>query len=103
MNNMTKKTQNQMEEKIKELVRDFAREIEVGNIDSKLLLNSWKRDLEKDLISLFSQQKEQWITELEEKLEEYKCDFNWDFEKNKEKHKSYIAFDDVIKKLKEGK
>lgn len=28
-----------------------------------------------------------------------KFDFNWDFEKNKSKHKSYIALEDIIKMI----
>ena len=29
----------------------------------------------------------------------YTCDFNWDFEKDKPKHKSYIALDKVLSLL----
>lgn len=32
-------------------------------------------------------------------VEKYKCDFNWDFEKNKEKHKSYVAISDILNEL----
>ena len=34
-------------------------------------------------------------------LDKYKCDFNWDFEKDKPKHKSYIALDKVLTLIKE--
>lgn len=35
------------------------------------------------------------------KLNKYKCDFNWDYEKDKPKHKSYIALDTVLSLLQE--
>ena len=40
--------------------------------------------------------------ELRSRIEKYKCDFNWDFKKNKAKHKSYIALDDILAILEEG-
>ena len=43
------------------------------------------------------------IKEIEKKMEKYKCDFNWDYEKNKPKHKSYIAISDILNILKEMK
>lgn len=38
---------------------------------------------------------------LRKKIEEKKCDFNWDFEKGKAKHKSYIAIDDILQLIDE--
>ena len=42
--------------------------------------------------SLLSAQK----TAIVKGFEDYKCDFNWDFKKNKEKHTSYISLSDAI-------
>lgn len=48
-----------------------------------------------EILALFKQQ----LLTIKEELNKYKCDFNWDFEKNEEKHKSYIALSDVDKIL----
>lgn len=49
---------------------------------------------------VISSSQDSFRRKVEEELNKYKCDFNWDFEKNKPKHKSYIALDDVLAKLK---
>lgn len=34
-------------------------------------------------------------------VKKYQCDFNWDFEKDKARHKSYVALDKIIEVVSE--
>lgn len=76
--------------KMHDFIRDLLAQKEH---DHKILVNT--------ILSTEKQKREQLIKELEEWVNIYKCDFNWNFEKNKPKHKSYFALDDLLTKLTE--
>jgi len=64
------------------------------------ILNKDIKDFIRNLLSTLERQvREGTIEEIREEVEKYKCDFNWDFKKNKAKHKSYIAIDDILSSL----
>ena len=52
---------------------------------------------------ILSRQREELIENILKGFNKYKCDFNWDFDKNKEKHKEYIALSGAIKVIREMK
>ncbi|MEK6883423.1 MAG: hypothetical protein AABY22_27595, partial [Nanoarchaeota archaeon] len=54
----------------------------------------------KDVISQTMNTKKEIVRELIKIIDEYKCDFNFDFEKQKFRHKSYVALEDIEKALK---
>ena len=68
-------------------------------MDRGIIFLTIKPEIEK----LLSRQREELIENILKGFNKYKCDFNWDFDKNKEKHKEYIALSGAIKVIREMK
>ena len=51
------------------------------------------------ILKMIAEAKQDGRKEAIEILNTYKCSFNWDFEKGKPKHKSYILLSEVLSQL----
>ena len=83
----------QREGEIEKILERFEKQFEADRNTCSDYLDVVKDFFRKELSSLIEEERKSII----KGLDKYKCDFNWDFKKNKPKHKSYIALGDVIK------
>lgn len=67
-----------------------------------------QNDITLDKIQLFDfirgerkRVKREVLNQTKKNIDKHKCDFNFDFEKQKFKHKSYVALEDILKELEE--
>ena len=107
---MKKQKVNSWEEQIKNELIDLADEYfpkikpqggNKGRGEAMVIVARALSSFDKIMAQEIKNARKEVLNQIRKNIDKHKCDFNFDFEKQKFKHKSYVALEDILRELEE--